>query len=84
MSCYVVSDLAIGIDKEPVNLDVMSTFKKFDHPSSKKDNGRHQIEFRRENGSVGPSSIFWKYQSESDRDCDFDRLIKQYTNTLKN
>lgn len=83
MSCYVTSDLAIGDNKEPVNLDVMSVFMKFDHPSSPEKNGRFQIEFRRDNGSIGPGSFFWKYKSEAERNCDFDRLIKNFTQTLK-
>lgn len=83
MNCYITSDLAIGENKQPVNLNVMSTFMKFDHPSTKEKDGRHQIEFRREGGNVGPSSVYWKYKSETDRNCDFERLISNYTKTLK-
>lgn len=83
MSCFVVSDLALGEYKQPVNLDNLFTFEPFEHSATAIDKGRFQIFFRRDDASSGPGTVFWKYKSEADRDCDLKRLIDNHTQTLK-
>jgi hypothetical protein len=83
MSCFIVSDLAIGPYKQPVNLDNLFTFEPFQHDSTAIEKGRYQILFRRDEANTGPGAVFWKYKSEADRDCDLTRLIATYTQTLK-
>lgn len=83
MSCFVVSDIAIGEYKQPVNLDNLFTFEPFEHTSTSIDKGRYQILFIRGSSSPGPDKTYWKYKSEADRDCDLKRLIDNYTQTLK-
>ena len=82
MSNFVKSSRSI-IDQGPINLDEIIVFEKFEDQNVKKEeNGRYQIHFLRNERSVGPRSLFWKYKDVVDRDADFDALVQQKAITL--
>lgn len=73
---FILSKLAIG-DPDPINPKTIVTFLKFEEPriSSK---GRYQIKFIRDENSVGPKELIWKYSKPEDRDCEYDKIKELY------
>ncbi len=63
-------------DPSPVNYNDMFTFEKFDNKiTTINNNPRHYIIFHRDENSVGPKVIEWKYMNECDRNAEFDKVI---------
>ncbi len=81
MSNFIISQLVLG-EPGPVNLDEVVTFEKFDHIQTREDEGRYQIMFLRNEASVGPKQIFWKYAKKCDRNSEYDKLITKHSQTL--
>lgn len=82
MAKFVNSERIIA-GENPINLDEVITFEKFtDEMVFKEEDGKHQIVFLRNDASVGPKKLFWKYKSECDRDADLQSLIDNNSQTL--
>jgi len=78
---FINSQLEIT-DHGPINLDTVSTFEKFEHASTREEEGRYQIMFLRDSPSNGAKEVFWKYNCKCDRDKDYDSIIQINSTTL--
>ncbi len=80
---FVISTLAIGTP-DPVNLDRVVTFQKAaDSNQRREKDGKFHIAFIRDENSVGPKTIVWRYNSEENRDCEYDVLVSRYAEKLE-
>tara|TARA_R110001606_G_C15100212_1_gene619638 strand:+ start:273 stop:527 length:255 start_codon:yes stop_codon:yes gene_type:complete len=81
MSRFVTSQLERG-NVGPVNLVEVNTFEKFDHLQTPEDEGRYQIKFYFTSNTTGQKEISWKYNTECDRNSDYEALIQSHTQIL--
>jgi hypothetical protein len=81
MAKFINSQLVLG-QPGPLNIDEVVTFEKFDHIQTKEDEGRYQIMFIRNESSVGPKEIFWKYAKICDRNSEYEKLVTLCSQTL--
>jgi hypothetical protein len=82
MSKFVKSSTALGTP-DPINLDEMFSFQKFDAVSLREEKGRHQILFLRGNNqNTGARDVYWKYKCKCDRDAEYDKLLEMNVATL--
>jgi hypothetical protein len=63
-------------------MDEVVTFEKFQHDQTLEKDGKYQIMFIRNENSVGPKNMFWKYGKECDRDHDYNELMTTISQTL--
>lgn len=81
----IYSTLALG-DPRPVNMSLVYTFIKAegsDYTAKKNSkNGKFQIQFMRTENFLGPKDIVWEYETEEERNCEYNILLECYTNKI--
>jgi hypothetical protein len=73
---FIISDIA-KVTCEPVNIDSVYTFRK-----EKDASGTAMISFYKEGTHLGHEPIMWKYESEAQRDCDYNKIIQKYSESI--
>jgi len=73
---FLVSEKGIG-SPDPLNMNKVVSFAKHEDDGIQSANkpGRNQIRFTRDENSVGPKEVFWKFESEADRDSEYDKIV---------
>ena len=61
---------------DPVNFNDVFTFAKDDPVSLQATKSTFNIIFIRDENSVGPSEIIWKYKNACDRNSEYDLILK--------
>lgn len=74
---FIISDVAIGT-VEPVNISNMFTFRKFDPNGNGlgSTSSKYAILFYKAEAYLDHEPIKWNYASESDRDCDYNKIVQ--------
>jgi len=71
-------------DPSPVNFNDVFTFEKAENNvSTINSNPRFSIIFHRDENSVGPKSIEWKYKNECDRNAEHDLVLAKLSNPIQ-
>ena len=71
---FIHSSLSEG-DHEPINYNEVFTFRKTDQSVIGVAKPLFYIEFDREENSVGPKTIIWKYIDKCTRNTEYDKII---------
>jgi hypothetical protein len=73
---FIISDIA-KVTCEPVNIDSVYTFRK-----EKDASGTPMISFYKEGTHLGHEPVMWKYNSVEERDCDYNKIIQNYSESI--
>lgn len=83
---FIGSMLASG-NADPVNLDLTYTFVKSngaDYSGSRPGSGPvFEIHFHQDQGGTGPGIIVWKYDTEENRDIEYNLLLENYVHEVE-
>lgn len=71
---FIISDVAEDTI-EPVNIDNIFTFRKRDTNRSLSGETKFYIDFYKSEPNLKHEPITWKYKSQSDRNCDYQKII---------
>lgn len=80
---FIISDIAEDTI-EPVNIDNIFTFRKRDTKRSLAGETLYFIDFYKADPTLGHEPLSWKYKSESDRDCDYQKIIDKVAVSVNN
>ena len=80
---FIISEIA-KTPIDPVNINNMFTFKKQDDILNvgMTKTTSYVIAFYKADPYLDHNPILWKYESESERDCDYNKLINLYTDKI--